>query len=146
MATYSSSQAYISTTRYFRTSVAVANYGDVGLYTCPALVEAHLYIQYLRFVVTSTSADVGFAWLNTSGTQHYTLGNAATPGTGNQFGFSDVGLSDPGDTGNVSSTALRQENYKLILLPGEALTFRTSTYGGTSQYQYDFIVKEYVKA
>jgi hypothetical protein len=142
MATYSSSQAFVSTTRYTRTAGgAVGTSAEQTLYTVPAQREAEVEIQYLNW--GSADPTTNFK-IDFSGGGSTPLVIAAT--AGNYPGA--VGVV--GGTVTTPSTNLNQSQpglpanfpMKFKLVAGETVKFQPVS--SLATYQYNFVVKEFV--
>jgi hypothetical protein len=141
MATYSAGQAYVSTTRYSKDTTGLISPGTNTIYTVPSNREVEIEIQALR-IANGGSNDSRFE-IAFTGTSNVAYLLRVTTNVTTAFGYTNLNL--PASlTGDV---ALNPYPFKLRLVAGDVLRFTVS--GGSSNsvgYQYDFIIKEFVKA
>jgi hypothetical protein len=139
MATYSSSQAYVSTTKYSRDTAGLISPQTSIIYTVPANREAEVEFQYLRILGgggNTTRISILYTGTSNESILLYSINSVAI------FGFSPN--NPPSAGGGDVFTATHP--YKTRLVSGDVIRFVIA--GGASNsvgIQYEILVKEFVK-
>jgi hypothetical protein len=137
MATYSSAQAYVSTTRYSRTSaVAVGSTADQVIYTVPAQREAVVEVQLLSWATGDLNTRFKISF---SGGGEQSLVNKGVFGSYVESSSVSKGETAPTQLGMPSNFPM-----KFTLAAGESIVF--SPVSTLAAYQYNILVKEFIAA